>query len=114
MATIVPALNSDDKGVLIATWTNLVNATSDVGRGVFVGNFPEKTIQAIGTNATTVVIQGSNDGTNWNTLGAGLTLTVGATGSSPVTRIPENPLYIRPSTPSAGADTDVILVAARR
>ncbi len=110
MATIVPTYVRSEDGAVVITWTNLVNATSDVGRAALTGNLRDLTIQAVGTNGTTVVIQGSNDGTNWNTLGAGVTLTVGATGSSPATALTVNPLYMRPSTPSAAADTDVILV----
>lgn len=110
MATIAVSQVLREDGIEIATWTNLANATSDVGAKAMLSKHRTRTAQAFGTNATTVVIQGSNDGTNWNALGSGVTLTIGATGSSPVTNLPENPLYLRPSTPSAAADTDVVIV----
>lgn len=111
MATIAAVHVQRDDLSEVVTWTDLVNATSDVGNKVAIPQCRDISVQAFGTNATTVVIQGSNDGTNWNNLGSGLTLTIGATGSSPVTRVPEHPLFIRPSTPSAGVNTDVVLVA---
>lgn len=113
MATITGVrVNADDR-VSTVTWTNLVQSTTDVGRGVRVADLQDLTVQAIGTNATTVEIQGSNDGTNWAALGAGLTLTIGASGSSPVTAIAVKALYLRPATPSAAADTDVIIAGRR-
>lgn len=113
MATITGALVNQDDRVEVATWTNLVQATSDVGKGIRVAHLQELVVQAFGTNATTVEIQGSNDGVTYNALGAGVTLTIGASGSSPATALTVKPLYIRPATPSAGADTDVVLVGRR-
>ena len=78
-----------------------------------VGDLDRLDIQAFGTNATTVVIQGSNNGTSWEALGAGVTLTIGATGFSPVTALAVRPRFLRPSTPSAAADTDVVVVGRR-
>lgn len=109
MATIIGNTVIDTR-VKSVTWTNLVAATSDVGRGAFMGDCVQRTAKAFGTNGTTVAIQGSNDGANWNALGAGVTLTIGATGSSPVTNLPENALFLRPATPSAAADTDVVVI----
>lgn len=110
MATIAVAQVLHENGIEVATWTNLANASSDVGAKAMLAKHTTRTAQAVGTNGTTVAIQGSNDGTNWNTLGAGVTLTIGATGSSPVTNLPENALYLRPATPSAASDTDVVIV----
>lgn len=114
MATINAVRTEHDDGRTVSvSWTNLVQATSDVGAGAMVGDLDRLDIQAFGTNATTVEIQGSNDGTNWNALGAGVTLTVGASGSSPVTSLAVRPRFLRPNTPSAGADTDVVVVGRR-
>lgn len=114
MATITPTLTDDfKKNFLMATWTNLTNAGSDVGKGVNFSGHPRMSVQALGTNATTVEIEGSLDGVNYEALGAGLTLTIGASGSSPVTDIPVPARFIRPATPSAAADTDVIVVGHR-
>lgn len=110
MATI-DAISEVRKDMMVVTWTNLVQATSDVGAAADLGQYGGKrSAQAFGTNATTVQIQGSNDGTNWDALGAGVTLTIGAGGTSPITDLPAMARYLRPATPSAAADTDVVIV----
>lgn len=71
--------------------------------------FADKTVQIEGAfDSATVVIQGSNDGTNWFTL----TNPAGAdisTGVDTLEAILENPIYIRPST-SGGLGSAVINV----
>jgi hypothetical protein len=114
MATINPTRVDRNDGGVVITWAALVNATSDVGQGVFIGDLVDVAVQAVGTNATTVEIEGSNSGDDYNDLGAGQTLTIGASGSSPVQNILARALFIRPATPSAGANTDVILSGYRR
>jgi len=114
MATIVPVRVDRPDGGVIITWTNLVNSTSDVGRAVYIGDLDDVSVQAVGTSATTCIIQGSNDGTSFNILGAGVTVTVGATGNSPVLPLLAKPMFLRPATPSAASDTDIIVVGARR
>lgn len=114
MATIAAARVDRDDGATVITWTNLVQATSDVGDEVYIGDLVDVSVQALGTNATTVEIQGSNDGTNFAALGAGMTLTIGASGSSPITNLLARALLVRPNTPSAAADTDVVLIGYRR
>lgn len=103
----------EEGNIAIATWVDLDSAGSDTGKPVNMASYPEKSVQAKGANTNTVALEGSNDGTNFTALGSGLTLTVGASGYSPVTRIPENPLYIRPASPSA-ANIQVIVVGVRR
>lgn len=114
MATIAGVRSDPDNKSVSITWTNLVQSTSDVGSGIYIGDLEDVTAQAIGTSGTTCVIQGSNDGVNFNTLGAGITLTIGASGSSPVLAITPKPLFIRPATPSAAADTDIVISGGRR
>ena len=108
MATIIGNMVRDENKVTTVTWGPMSQAAGDVGRGAIVGDLIERSVQAIGTNTNTVAIQGSNDGTNWGALGAGITLTIGATNTSPITALPINAKYIRPATPSAGTDTIVI------
>ncbi len=74
-------------------------------------NFADKTFHVVGTfgGSVLVVLQGSNDGTNWVTLtdpqGA-----VISSGTTILVAVLENPLYIRPKTSGGtSADVDVIL-----
>lgn len=92
-----------------AEWDAL--AAGDVGSPVNMADFPHKTVQAIG-DATSVALQGSNDGTTWTALndsaGTAIALT---TGTFAV--VLEAPLYIRPSA-TGGTSTKVIVVGTRQ
>lgn len=101
MATIKGTRTDLDNGGVVITWPTLAQASADVGSGVFVGDLDDVVAGAEGTNTNTVAMQGSVDGTNFTALGAGLTLTIGASGHSPVLAVSPKPIYIRPSTPSA-------------
>lgn len=114
MATIAGNRVDGDDGSVTVIWTNLAQATSDVGGPAYIGDLVDVCVQARGTNTNTVEIQGSNDGSVYAALGAGQTLTIGASTSSPIQNLLARAKYIRPNTPSAGADTDVILVGYKR
>jgi len=87
-------------------------AAADVGNGVDIAMAGEVSVQAVG-DATTISIEGSNDGgTTWSTLGAGVTLTI-ASGKTPVTRIAEHPGLLRPNV-TGGTNTAVWLVWSRK
>jgi len=114
MATI--AIKADGKlarGVHQYSWIALGNADVGAPLSELHGGpvFSDKTVSITGTfGAVTVVIQGSNDKTNWFTLsdaqGNALSFTVAG-----MEVILENPRYIRPSTSGGTAtDVDVIIV----
>ncbi len=103
--------------MLVVTWTTLgeVGGTKDTGGPVTVGNVDGLCVQATGnfdTNAV-VTMQGSNDGTNWFTIGSGT-----LTAANLFRTISERPLYIRPAVTTDGAgdatDVDIIMVGAIR
>lgn len=104
-------------GVVIVTWEELTTTNSDGAKAVTVTH-SDKCVQAVGnfSGDATLVLQGSNDGTNWFTLsdqsGTEIALTTGDLGAL----VAENPLYIRPSLSGGdgSADVDVLLVCSPR
>lgn len=114
MATVTEtrAVPSPDQapGVRVYTWS-LTTANSD-GNPVDLTAFPDKTVHIFGTfGGGTLTIQGSNDGSDWQSLrdpqGTALAKTASYLGA-----VLENPRYLRPNlTGSAGATVTVILVA---
>lgn len=113
MATVAAKRVDNGNGGVTISWGALDQSKGDVGEGVFIGDLVDVSVQAKGTGATTVSIQGSNDGVNYAPLGAGMTLTM-SNGVAPVTNIVARALYIRPSTPSGNADTIVTVGGYRR
>ncbi len=77
--------------------------------------FADKTVQIVATayGGATIVIQGSNDGTNWFTLTNPNNDNLSFTTGDQLEAILENPLYIRPST-SGGTGTDITVTLAGR
>ncbi len=75
MATIDYSISkTSNHEVWIVEWESLAGATSDVGAALSVASVPgagggDRSVQFDGTfSGTTIVLQGSNDGTNWFTL----------------------------------------------
>ena len=88
-----------------ATW-ELTEA--DTGRAVSMTEFPDKTVQVTGTfGGGNILIEGSNDGSNWASLhdyaGTALNLT-----DTSLTLIAENPAQLRPRA-TAGAGMSVTI-----
>ena len=72
MATIKATINKSvtvDDSVFVITWTTLTTS-ADVGDAQSFPAYSDKTFIVTGdfTGSPTIVIQGSNDGTNWVTL----------------------------------------------
>jgi hypothetical protein len=100
-------MDRQGSGRVIITWATM--ADGDTGVMVKSSHYPDKTVQAIG-DATTVALEGSNDGTNWFALTDPSGMEIGLVGSTfDLAMVRENPLYIRPSC-TGGSDTDVIVV----
>lgn len=106
MATVTGSASRVGPGAdtWMITWEGLGDADTGTAVAMPMGN--EKSVQVVGTFASaTVVLQGSNDGTNFVTLtdpqGNALSKTAAALES-----VSEHTRYIRPST-SGGSGTDV-------
>lgn len=114
MATITPAF-AMSKEVGIYTWTGVSTADTATGIGPMNRGVGAKraSVTMSGTfGGATVVLQGSNDGTNWGTLYdlAGNAISLTAAG---VREFSSSCLYIRPSS-SGGAGDNVDVVLATR
>ena len=88
------------------TWSPLANG--DDGAAVQYGAFTDRSIQFAGTFGTggTVVLEGSNDGTNWQTLTDPQGNVISKTAAS-IEAITEATRYIRPRV-TAGDGTTAI------
>lgn len=87
------------------TWASL--ASGDSGAGIEVGYAKSLSMQLSGTfTATTVLIEGSNDGTTYYTMddieGTAISKTAAA-----FSEIRDRPKYIRPRISAGGASSDV-------
>jgi hypothetical protein len=113
--TVSPTMNlrvgvgiqEDDQSVILVTWNHL-NNTQWWGAPVPYSQWADRTVQFSGTfNSATVVLEGSNDGTNYKTLtdAAGTALSLTAAGLKQVT---ESPLFVRPNVnTNVGVATDI-------
>jgi hypothetical protein len=105
MATVTGTIDRQ-ANVATAKW---VLASGDTGKGLAMADYPDRTVQAIGTG-TTVTVEGSNDGTTWTALND-TTGTAISLSSGDFAVILENPAYVRAVAASAGAT--VIIIGAR-
>lgn len=87
------------------TWTV---STGDVGEAVEMPMANDRSVQVVGTFATTtVVLQGSNDGTNWFTLSNPQGTDISFTASG-LEAVQEHVRYMRPSA-SGGTGTGLVV-----
>lgn len=114
MATINCTMALQPDNVMLVTWLAITEA--DTGRAVQMARFPDRTVHVSGdfTTSGALVIEGSNDGTNYFTLtdptGASLSFTAAG-----MKLIVENPLYIRPrATAGTAVAMDVYICGAPR
>ena len=115
MATITGTHAKVAKGVHTVTWLTLTETNTDgspYGPNEGAPFNPDKTFHIFGTwGGGTLVIQGSNDGTNWLTL-TDIHSNAASYTADAIDVIAESPLYVRPLvTAGSGVDLDVILVA---
>lgn len=96
-----------DEGVVIYTWSDLDASGSDTGTPMLLSDEGDVDVQLIGTlSGSAVVIQGSNDGTNWATITLSPTPLVAAT----ISRLTQRAKLIRPSI-SGGTGADIVVIA---
>jgi hypothetical protein len=104
--TPVPTNLANEPGCKQVLWETLTE--SDTATAIEMGAFPDRSVQVVGTfGGATVVLQGSNDGTNWVTLNdyQGNAISLTATGLKPIAEVTR---YIRPSASGGtGQDVDV-------
>lgn len=102
MAVITPTSVTREDGMKVVTWGPL--ASGDTGAPVIVGPYFDISVQRT-VGAGTCTMEGSNDGTLFGALGAGVV----ADGT--IKQYLERPLFIRPNVTVSGGNT-VVLVAS--
>lgn len=108
MAVVEAVKESLGRGVVRVTWSGAVGG--DTGAPAKVLGATNMVVQATG-DATSVVLQGSNDGTNFGAFSTAVDL---AGTTNEFVTLPDNVLYVQVSAVTGGSDTDVILVATTR
>ena len=109
MAVINPS--TDRNSINGAVILNYALANADTGSAFTLPIAVDITAQAVGTfGGATVLVEGSNDAINWNTLGANVGTNLSFTTAG-LRKAAENPAYIRAST-SGGTGTAVNVVIA--
>ena len=99
--------------MVISTWSSLANG--DTGLTIDYPQFADRNVQVLGTfgSGGTLIMQGSNDKTNWHTLtdmtGSPISFT-----SAGVKMIQENTLYVRPSVTAGDGTTDLTAIVVAR
>jgi hypothetical protein len=115
MATIQPTFDrsvSKDGSVVAITWPTMTNAGTDVGAAIQLASF-EKTFHAYGTFGAggNVIVEGSNDGTNFNALsnrqGTAMNFTAAAMNTSQ-----DKPIWVRPRVTAGDGTTSVSVTVA--
>ena len=115
MATIAPSTHKLRNGDIVEVTWNALTAADAVGHPIRFPEWGDRSIQIAGTfDTATVVIEGSNDGSNYVTLTdvLGNLLSFTSAGLKQVTEVPK---YVRPSTSGGGGsqDIDVIMLMRR-
>lgn len=107
-----PFTKTSQNAADLYTWADLT--TSDVGEAIVDTTLGDKTVQVSGTfNSATVVIQGSNDGSNWLTLVDGFNGALSFTVAGMAT-IHERPRFIRPSVSGGSSPSVTVTIQAAR
>ena len=107
MATRVATLTISDDGMVTVKWTGLLN--TDVGAGVAIGRFADKTTQMVGAFGATGdnQMEGSLDGgTTWGRLHDPQGVLMTQTDSANFV-IAESPLLIRPNIAVGDGSTNL-------
>lgn len=118
MATVNPTIGRYSDDLITFTWE--LTSTNRDGAPITPNhiNFADRTYTVRGTwGGANVVMQGSNDGTNWLPSSSGLKNLFGtaiSTGADAIGGIGELPLYIRPYLDTAGSGATLTVVVACR
>ena len=114
MATRAATFTNNGLGHLVATWTNLDQATSDVGEAVTFGWADNIVIQIVSGTTPSIQMQGSNDGIQWGDL-----INVVGTALADITDLTTLQLsapvrFIRPMATGTAVDCVVVAVGVQR
>lgn len=103
----------DFDGVRVRQWTSLAN--SDDGEPIILTRFSDKTVQFGGTFGVggTVILEGSVDGVQWDSLKDVFGNALSATGAKLYT-VTENPVYLRPRVTGGDGTTSITVKIAVR
>lgn len=99
--------------VAVVQWASMAN--SDTGEQLELAQYPDRSVQVAGTFGTggALVIEGSNDGTNWATLtdpqGNALSFS-----SAKIEAVSELARYIRPRVAAGDGTTSLTVTAVMR
>jgi hypothetical protein len=115
MATVKAATTdvSIDGSVQKVIWTPLTNTNQDGGPAQGI-EFADRCVQVTGTfGGATITIQGSNDGTNWDTLNnaQGTAATFTAQGTKQLVEVPQ---FVRPLLSGGSGSSLTVTMIARR
>lgn len=96
------------------TWSLAGAVSGDMFDGVELSGNADRSVQFVGTVTATIVVQGSNDNTNWETLTDGLGNNLSFTAAG-LKQICELTRYIRPAVISgtAGSGCKCLIVTRR-
>jgi hypothetical protein len=106
-------IGSEDGTAILVTYDNLDELDTTPGP-IEMAEWAERSVQVIGTFGTaTIVIQGSNDGVNWETLNDAQGSPISKTAKF-IEQVAEVTRFVRPLVSTgAGADLDVFFVLRR-
>lgn len=98
---------------VLVTWSGLLNG--EAGDALTLPFYADKTVQILGTfgSGGTIVIEGSNDGTNYATLTDPSDNAL-SKGAASIETIMQNPLYIRPRVTAGDGTTNLTVIIACR
>lgn len=114
--TLAPLTTFGDTNFVLATWAGLTKTTDDTGAPIEIPGKHIRSVQVTGTPGTggTLVIEGSNDGTTYATLGdnQGTAVSFTAAGLKSIGTVPR---YIRPRVSAGDVTTSfgVVLLAGK-
>lgn len=113
MSTIQGNMTVVDNFRATGIWSGIA-ASGDVGTGIGMSDYPDRTVQVGGTfGSSTIIMEGSNDGTNWSALHDFAGNAISLTDTS-LKLIAENPYQIRfRSTAGSAASLTVIVHGTR-
>lgn len=100
-------------GVIAITWAGLTFASTDSGDPISLSEFSDKTFQVFGTLGAggALLIEGSNDGTNWvplsNRQGTSMSFTTLAMNTSQ-----DRPVWVRPRVTAGDGTTSLTVIVA--
>lgn len=116
MAAISPTYASFGEHTIVATWTGVTQADTFTPVGPRWADYSDRSVQMVGTfGGATVVLKGSNDGTNYEPLtdpqGNAISKTLSGTTIEAVT---EATLFVQPTHSGGTGETMAVILVMRR